>query len=168
MCVVSLALSVLTPEASDRGLKQFRNFKWGQKPSKNMTPLRMKRGSMDVYYIYNDENRIAGRDVGLLNYLFYKNRLCVIDITWQLMRQSDFEVTGKVLAGEWGIPDEVLLSGDVHRWRSRDENTEATLRLVTALAGMDPRRATEMMMVTLQIGDRKCGDAARADTGLSK
>jgi hypothetical protein len=152
-------------DAADPGPKSgFREFKWGDRPSKKMFSHRTKRAGMDVYSITDDDRRVAFRDAGLILYHFYRNGLCEVEVIWKdTMSLSDFMVTGRELAREWGTPDRVDKSHS-HEWLSRNGETEATLLHIPRHES-DPRGMTDLV-ASLVIHQRKCYDEAGSDVGL--
>lgn len=71
LLAIILAAVTLLPlglVAADPGPKAgFRELKWGDRPSKEMRPIQIKKAGMDVYAIRNDDMRIAEYDAALLH-----------------------------------------------------------------------------------------------------
>ncbi len=139
----------------------FRGVNWGTPPDARFDKLD-RLANMDVYVRRDDrDKRVAGVDCIMIKYLFYKDRLCRVDVDWLLHDQFMADAILATLEREWGPG---ISKGDNRltsylNWTSADG-------VSTASAGWMHNQKEGYYLSHLQMNDRACTERATNDAGL--
>lgn len=162
--IAAMTISSLSMASEPGPNSGFRTLKFGDPPSPEMKPL-VDEGGMKGYTIISDNDKVAGYDKALIDYLFHNNRFCQVSVKWtRFFTETEVLEIKARLVQEWGEPDEEMKSDKRivgATWYSPDKSVQAFLGALDNVKTSQPD-----YFAHLYIKDVRCVERLWRDNGL--
>jgi hypothetical protein len=163
--VVAILIFAFLPSARvfAQGMSDgFRGFKWGSEPTSTMFRTERK-ANMQGYMMRNDDLNVLGAKANDINYFYYGNGLCRVEISWWPQERTTLDLVKKRLDNAWAKPAKSEEGRGLYNleWVSATGITSGHF-----LALEDVRTPQEDWLITIIIQGRQCSRSAIEGGGL--